>query len=80
MEEMFEESDMDMINELLELPKGTSYTMGTLYYSKNKKKLLKEIKSKVSSKTNNSFGRLDSMIKIQFGIAQKNYEKEKVNC
>lgn len=79
MEEMFEENDMLIINDILELPSNSSYTitMGTLYYSKNREKILKEIKSKISPKTISSFSRLDSIIKQQFDF--KLDEKVKVH-
>lgn len=86
MEEMFEESDMTIINDILELPSDTTYTMtmGTLYYSRNREKLLKEIITKISPKTIASFSKLDSIIKTQFDIETKNKvkkdTKEKVNC
>lgn len=68
MEEMFEKSDMICINDTIEFDKNTSYTMamGTLYYSPQKDKLLKIIKSKLSKETNDSFSRLNSMINTHF--------------
>ena len=77
MEEMFEENDMKMINDILELQSDTTYTMtmGTLYYSRNRERILKEIKSKLSPKTIASFSKLDSIIRTQFNIELKNKEK-----
>lgn len=68
MEEMFEEEDMTVINTVLGLPADSSYTitMGTLYYSKDRKKQLEEIKNKISPKMKASFSKLDSIIKEQF--------------
>ncbi|MGE5456338.1 MAG: AAA family ATPase [Ignavibacteriales bacterium] len=68
MEEMFEQSDMELINATLGLDKNTSYTitMGTLYYSSSREKQLKEIKSKLSKNSSNSFSRLNAMIKEHF--------------
>ena len=85
MEEMFEKSDMSIINDILELPSDTTYTMtmGTLYYSRNREKILKEIIAKISPKTRASFSKLDSIIRTQFDIKTKNKmtkeTKEKVN-
>lgn len=80
MEEMFEDEDIKLINNVLELPSDSSYTitMGTLYYSKNRSKLLKEIKSKLSSKTQSNFANVDATIKSHFKI--ENTEKRKVCC
>lgn len=80
MEEMFEDEDMLLINNILELPAESSYTitMGTLYYSRNKEKILKEIKDKISPKTISSFEKLDSMIKNHFNIKTKNKDKIKI--
>ena len=79
MEEMFEETDMKIINDILELPNDASYTMtmGTLYYSRNRERILKEVKSKLSPKTIASFSKLDSIIKNQFSI-QKKVTNEKI--
>lgn len=80
MEEMFEEEDMKMINNILELPVDSSYTitMGTLYYSKNRSKLLKEIKSNLSPNTKSNFANVDATIKSHFKIDST--EKNKVCC
>ena len=80
MEEMFEEEDMKMINGILELPVDSSYTitMGTLYYSKNRSKLLKEIKSNLSPNTKSNFANIDATIKSHFKI--ESTEKNKVCC
>ena len=80
MEEMFEEEDMKMINDILELPVDSSYTitMGTLYYSKNRSKLLKEIKSNLSPNTKSNFANVDATIKSHFKIDST--EKNKVCC
>lgn len=80
MEEMFEEEDMKMINGILELPVDSSYTitMGTLYYSKNRSKLLKEIKSNLSPNTKSNFANVDATIKSHFKI--ESTEKNKVCC
>ena len=68
MEEMFEQEDMDMINEVIGLPKESSYTlaMSNLYYSDNKKAFLTQIKSQLSKKCNDNFSNLSSTIKQHF--------------
>ena len=68
MEEMFEKEDMDLINNAINLPLDSSYTitMGTLYYSKDRAKILKTIKDKISSKMKSSFSKVSSIIDEQF--------------
>lgn len=68
MEEMFEKEDMDLINSVINLPLDSSYTitMGTLYYSKDREKILKIIKEKISSKMKSSFSKVSSIINEQF--------------
>ena len=64
MEEMFEPEDMDMINEEIGLPKGSSYTLtiSNLYYHKEKEKCLRNIKEKLTKKCKDNFANLSSTI------------------
>ena len=68
MEEMFEPEDMELINDTLGLPRTSSYTltMGSLYYSQNREKILTSIKSKLSKKCKDNFMNLSSTIKKHF--------------
>ena len=65
---IIEKEDMDLINNAINLPLDSSYTitMGTLYYSKDRAKILKTIKDKISSKMKSSFSKVSSIIDEQF--------------
>lgn len=68
MEEMFEPEDMDMINSVIGLPKGSTYTLtiSNLYYHNEREKCLMNIKSKLTKKCKDNFANLSFTIKQHF--------------
>lgn len=70
MEEMFENEDMNLINDTIGLPHTSSYTltMSNLYYSEDREKKLLTIKSNLSQKCINSFANLSATIKNHFNL------------
>lgn len=68
MEEMFEPEDMNLINDIIGLPRTSSYTitMSNLYYSENKTTNILKIKSKLSKKCIDSFANLSASITEHF--------------
>lgn len=68
MEEMFEPEDMNLINDTIGLPRSSSYTltMSNLYYSVDREKYLRIIKSGLSKKCNDNFANLNCTIQKHF--------------